>query len=686
MSWVKNITKKSLFESVVSRETIHVPARRLLVLEGEEALAAFLDSEEWRRLEQPRRRWLSWLGNADRYDLILIGAAGAAEYRCLWPDRVRLAGKHLIEGTPIQEIIAQLHEESETAPAFIAVTKEEPIVSPAVVVEHDQIVQAVFDKSLRRGRSDRPHRSEPPLTEGRGTSRGGGGCLGYVTDSLRRTPHMDISTPEPIAPGTRFTVEIHADKSAARAGEITDDIVIDAARDENEFHIHVSIIVSQGLTIVGPTHDEIIIRRHEDRSTSAKFLLVVNASAPLEEPAKILAFFAHNFRPSGSVMRHVKFAMSAGTTLLHEDDDPPVRRLELVRAQPPDLFVDIRPARVGADRNFECCVLSPYLPEFRDPSATTPWEFTESTDKVVASKLAAFVQQKSAPALAAALRGAGLGFFEKAPENFRKAFWQLIDSGTPLRTILIVTAERYIPWELMVPQRNDSSEPRAPLGVEFAIGRWITEKHDPPPRVVQITDSFLIYPNYSDPERILQHAGNEAKFVEDNFNGHRIDPAIFATLEARFKEGGASLLHFICHGSSTEAEQYLDLENDEKLNVDQVRGMKGIRAACQNKRSFVFLNACEVGRKEPALTGSDGFAPCFIRMGASAVIAPLWSIEDKIAPEIAMDFYGEALKYPRRAFADIMRSIRERAYGDDGRDTYAAYAFYGDPAATLAEW
>src|SRR5882724_9194659 len=294
MSWVKNITKKSLFESVVSRETIHVPARRLLVLEGEEALAAFLDSEEWRRLEQPRRRWLSWLGNADRYDLILIGAAGAAEYRCLWPDRVRLAGKHLIEGTPIQEIIAQLHEESETAPAFIAVTKEEPIVSPAVVVEHDQIVQAVFDKSLRRGRSDRPHRSEPPLTEGRGTSRGGGGCLGYVTDSLRRTPHMDISTPEPIAPGTRFTVEIHADKSAARAGEITDDIVIDAARDENEFHIHVSIIVSQGLTIVGPTHDEIIIRRHEDRSTSAKFLLVVNASAPLEEPAKILAFFAHN--------------------------------------------------------------------------------------------------------------------------------------------------------------------------------------------------------------------------------------------------------------------------------------------------------------------------------------------------------------------------------------------------------
>jgi len=248
-----------------------------------------------------------------------------------------------------------------------------------------------------------------------------------------------------------------------------------------------------------------------------------------------------------------------------------------------------------------------------------------------------------------------------------------------------VTAERYIPWELMVPQRDDFSEPRAPLGVEFALGRWITEKHDPPPRVVQITDSFLIYPNYSDPDRILQHAGKEAEFVEDNFEGHKIDPAIFATLEARFEEGGASLLHFICHGSSTEAEQYLDLENDEKLNVDQVRGMKGIRAACQNKRSFVFLNACEVGRKEPALTGSDGFAPCFIRMGASAVIAPLWSIEDKIAPDIAMDFYGEALKHPRRAFADIMRSIRARAYGDDGRDTYAAYAFYGDPAATLAE-
>ncbi|HEV2842596.1 MAG TPA: CHAT domain-containing protein [Chthoniobacterales bacterium] len=685
-------------------QLVRVPARRLLVLPGEHSLAGYLQSEDYRNLEQPRSKFLSWLGKAKPYEFVLIGEPGAAEYSWLLPHRLWLAGESLLKGhLELEDLIARLHDEAEQRPPFIAITEKDSIVTPAVVVEGDRILHALVDRSFGRGQSRAPSERKHFRGQGRGPSRGHGTGGGppdnggsgptlpedpepSATDSVRRTPHIDLSTAEPLPPGTRFTVEVYADKSVARSGETADDIVIDAAPHETEFKIDISILVSESLTVVGSKHGEIIIRRGEDRSTSAEFVLAVNAFAPLEQLATIFAAFSHNFRPGGSVLRRVAIDALIGAESMAQaerDDSPSTIRLEMVRSAPPDLFVDIRPAQLGSDRNFDCCVLSPHLPEFQDASATKPWVFQESTDKVLASKMAYFIKQKTPQALAAALRGAGIAFFEIAPTDFQRAFWQLIDAGK-CQTILIATAERYIPWELMVPQRDEKSEPRDALGVEFSVGRWITEKHDPPPRLVHITDSFLIYPNYTDPDRILD-AEEEAEFLETNFASRRIDPAVFAMLETYFEDGGASLLHFICHGSSQDADQYLELENDETLNVDQVRGMKGLRVAFQSKKSFVFLNACEVGRQEPALAGSNGFAPCFIRLGASGVIAPLWSIEDTLASGVAVDFYTEALKQPRRPFADIMRSIRARAYGPEGRDTYAAYAFYGDPAAKLAD-
>jgi len=38
---------------------------------------------------------------------------------------------------------------------------------------------------------------------------------------------------------------------------------------------------------------------------------------------------------------------------------------------------------------------------------------------------------------------------------------------------------------------------------------------------------------------------------------------------------------------------------------------------------------------------------------------------------------------PTRPFAAILRDIRRKAYEPGARDTYAAYCFYGDPAAVV---
>ncbi len=113
--------------------------------------------------------------------------------------------------------------------------------------------------------------------------------------------------------------------------------------------------------------------------------------------------------------------------------------------------------------------------------------------------------------------------------------------------------------------------------------------------------------------------------------------------------------------------------------------MDDLAKCCAKAKPLVFLNACEVGRTLPALVGVGGFAKSFIDAGASCVIAPLWSVKDTIAHEVAETFYRGLQSEQKMAFADIIRSIRAKAYGGGpAEDTYAAYCFYGDPLSARA--
>ena len=77
----------------------------------------------------------------------------------------------------------------------------------------------------------------------------------------------------------------------------------------------------------------------------------------------------------------------------------------------------------------------------------------------------------------------------------------------------------------------------------------------------------------------------------------------------------------------------------------------------------------------------QGFANSFIQMGASAVVAPLWAVQDTVALDVTQTFYPLVLKGV--PFAEVMKQIRAKAYAQ-AIDSYAAYCFYGDPMASLA--
>jgi len=244
-----------------------------------------------------------------------------------------------------------------------------------------------------------------------------------------------------------------------------------------------------------------------------------------------------------------------------------------------------------------------------------------------------------------------------------------------------------VPWELMVPNRwnGDQYEERLPLGVEFQVARWTDQQVISPARQIVLRDSFVVAPTYP-PKKQLRNSPLEAAMVLQKYPGEQISPADFDTIEAKLGSEARTLVHFICHGDDDESGiQTILLEGGEPLPSHAVLGMPGLAKLFRTKRPVVFLNACKVGQTLPSLVGLGGFVVSFIKLGAAAVIAPLWSVDDNVALDVATQFYDRLSSEPKTQLSRIFSDIRAKAYQPgSGQDTYAAYCFYGDPLAILA--
>ena len=356
------------------------------------------------------------------------------------------------------------------------------------------------------------------------------------------------------------------------------------------------------------------------------------------------------------------------------------------QAVPAEVTVDVVQSPERDGRHFLVTLRTTLLDDF-EMTEPEPWNFADSTDAIVIAMMDTFTRQGSpAAARQASLKGVGVKLWESAPKCFRDLFWRLIDEDKAPRTIFIVSEEPSIPWELMRPRRdlpNGDLDQREALGVDYIVGRWVHDGHRSPKQQEPIEDAYVVAPVYR--VRELKTSPAESEWVCSKFSGVAVTPADGTRLDAMLAERPVGLLHFIAHGKSDPtAPQTLLLDNEVVFDAVQIKGLPGLETACRKKGPLVFLNACEVGRTTPSLVGLGGFATEFVQAGARAVIAPLWSVRDSVAHEVAVAFYQAALDEPTRPFADILREIRKKAYEQaDGEDTYAAYCFYGDPLTAL---
>jgi CHAT domain-containing protein len=249
--------------------------------------------------------------------------------------------------------------------------------------------------------------------------------------------------------------------------------------------------------------------------------------------------------------------------------------------------------------------------------------------------------------------------------------------------ILILSAEPYVPWELaVVDPPLDSSAPPF-LSAQANVGRWVLGQRRPklpPPSALSVRALAVVSGIYDLPgwERLVE-AEAEAGDIVDAYGAAAVNATLENVLDLLRGSPAADLIHFAVHGSldGHAGAEGLILVDGNALDSLAVRGTP------MSGTPFVFLNACQVGRGEQLLGDHAGMAAAFLFAGAAGVVAPLWSIDDRLARQIARRFYERALDGDTAA--NVLRTERAdfRDSPESVSSTYLAYQYFGHPALRL---
>ena len=294
------------------------------------------------------------------------------------------------------------------------------------------------------------------------------------------------------------------------------------------------------------------------------------------------------------------------------------------------------------------------------------------------------------------LIGHGLEIQQHMPPEF----WDLLraaNAATPgLPTLLFLSQDPFIPWELAVLDEPLFDPQAAPfLGAQAVVGRWVqpadrqTRPRLPPPAELEVGRmSFVtgVYSGATAPRRLKEAEAEveelQAEFSQDGPADRvtRVDAKFSEVLACLRADPGADLLHFSLHGrfDPSGLEDGLLLIDNKWLMPAQVKGTNLRRGP------FVFLNACQVGQGNDVLGVYAGMAEAFLFAGASAVVAPIWSVDDKVAHDIALSFYQATLRDGSDTpAAEVLRRERAKFTRDQQAATYLSYQFFGHPEMRL---
>ncbi len=283
---------------------------------------------------------------------------------------------------------------------------------------------------------------------------------------------------------------------------------------------------------------------------------------------------------------------------------------------------------------------------------------------------------ETSPAAVRKARGIGRRIADKLTRAFPMLLRDIAArvEGGPIR-MLLLTDEPYVPWELAVVDRLDGSPGQAFLGAQAVVGRWVIPNSLPEAHDVEIKHLLVITGHY--PDGTLAAAEEEGVALGETYDAVAVDAKLTAVLECLEGQPPGEVLHFAVHGRHDPggAVNGLRLVDGEYVDPEIIQGSD------LDGHPFVFLNACQVGVGQAQLGVYGGLAAAFLSRGAVGVVAPLWSVKDTVAKEVALDFYAKV--FAGEAIGDVVR--RKRAsFGSEGvSPTVLAYQYFGHPALHL---
>lgn len=300
-------------------------------------------------------------------------------------------------------------------------------------------------------------------------------------------------------------------------------------------------------------------------------------------------------------------------------------------------------------------------------------------------------QEQTQSTLFSHLKGKGRRISWKMPPQVLEAIRDAGKLAAPNPpTIFILSEEPYVPWELAVldPPLLDASAPPF-LAAQATVGRWVLlprqHARTTAPRLrVDVGAIVVVAGKYSMPgyARLVGAEDESAQLQMAPYAATAVNATVDDVMLCISGTPKADVMHFAMHGTYDTA-----MPQDGLITIDgKILRPDTIAGSDLSNHPFVFLNACQVGSSSEVLGDYAGMAAAFIAAGAAGVIAPLWTIKDGVARDMAMAFYRKALVEGERP-AVILRDERRKFAPPDpaAASTYLAYLFFGHPELTLAQ-
>ncbi len=533
------------------------------------------------------------------------------------------------------------------------------------------------------GLTQAPKVPEPPIGAGGATIGVGGATVGSEPDPPRTT-YARLSCPDAVVAEQPFDLVVGlADRPDAR---VVGEALHRPPSSVGAYTMTIQL-VADGLRLADPGASW---RIDLPVTADAPYPYVTIQLVPDAQDAPVLAtsiraMYSIDGNPIGLAVRSVAVVRSADL-LASAPAQPPAPGVDLslpAGQVAPDLTVRIERAESEASGGLLVQLLAAD-PTIDMPDAPIRIDIGGDPAADLRRIVDEMQEVEGRPTQFVALRGIGLTIAEQLPIEFWNALSRIAArTGARPPSILFLSAEPYVPWELAVV--DPPLDPDLPpfLAAQATVGRWVLGQRRPalpPPMSVAVQGVAAVSGVYELPGwQRLAEAEAEAADIVRVYEAMPVDATIGGILDLLRGRPAADVIHFAVHGTyeAEEARDGLILVDGSALDPLAVKGIP-LRG-----HPFVFLNACQVGRGSQLLGDHAGLAAAFLFAGAAGVIAPLWSIDDRLARDIAIRFYERAMR--GEAPAEIMRTERAtfRDTPETTSSTYMAYQFFGHPGLRL---